>query len=316
MRKTDIVVSGIGMITPLGTTASDTAQAWLDGRSADRETVQELSGIGLGTTDVAVLPEFDPVEKLGGRRMIKYMSDAALLGCIAAREAIHDADVENRFRPERIGIYAGTGLALARIKEITPTIEASIDDSGHLSYRLLGERGIPNANPLLSFKLLANIPPCLISIIHGIKGPSLIFTPWEGQTAAALQEAWKAVLNGEVDCALAGGADYPSSPANLAHLNHVGLLPDNDYPAPGAGYLVIERLETARRDGRRVYGGIVRMEMQNSDSPLHDPLAERMGPRLRRWSSKRPISRSGFSVTSWSPSSTAPTSTIRSSSSG
>jgi len=49
--------------------------------------------------------------------MLKYMSDAAVLGCLAAREALEDADAKSRFSPERIGLYAGTGLASANINE-------------------------------------------------------------------------------------------------------------------------------------------------------------------------------------------------------
>ena len=199
-----VVVTGVGLLTPLGATAKESVQAWRNGQYAKCSRLQELEDTPLENICVAILPEVNIMERLGSRRMLKYMSDAAVLGCLAAREALEDADVKTRFTPERIGLYAATGLASANINEVQKMVEESIDENGQFSCRLLGERGLPATNPLLSFKILSNMPPCLISIMECIKGPNFIFSPWEGQTGAALLEAWRAVATGEVDCALAG----------------------------------------------------------------------------------------------------------------
>jgi 3-oxoacyl-(acyl-carrier-protein) synthase len=237
----------------------------------------ELNGTSLEAIGVAVLPGIEAAERLGGRRMLKYMSDAAVLGCLAGREALEDAGAKARFSPERIGLYSGTGLATANIDEVRAMVEASIDEGGQLSCRLLGEQGLAVTNPLLSFKILANMPPCLISIIEGIKGPNLVFTPWEGQTGAALLEAWRAVAIGEVECALAGAADNAAHPATFVYLHHAGLLRDEEYPASGAAYLVFERLETAQRDGRMIHGEIKHISLTPSNGGVVDPLSERLG---------------------------------------
>jgi len=264
-------------VTALGATASATAENWRSGRRAECRVLEELAGTSLENLTVAVLPEFDPAMRLGGRKMLKYMSEAAVLGTVAAHEAAHDAGVRRRFQPERVGLYAGTGLAAANVRDSIPMIRASMDQNGTLSYRLLGEKGLPSASPLLSFKILANMPPCIVSIIEGVKGPNLIFTPWEGQTGAALREAWLAVASGEVDCALTGGADSATHPATVVYLRKSGLLGESEYPASGAAYLVMERGETARRDGKRVYAEILDIETRPSDTLSRDPLAERIG---------------------------------------
>jgi 3-oxoacyl-(acyl-carrier-protein) synthase len=209
--------------------------------------------------------------------MLKYMSNAAVLGCLAGREALQEASAKTRFSPERVGLYAGTGLATANIDEVRAMVEASIDENGQFSCRLLGEHGLAATNPLLSFKILANMPPCLISIIECIKGPNLVFTPWEGQTGAALLEAWRAVAIGEVDCALAGAADNATHPATFVYLHHAGFLKRDEYPASGAAYLVFERLKTARRDGRHIYAQIESVSLFSSDEGVDDPLSKRMG---------------------------------------
>ncbi len=209
--------------------------------------------------------------------MLKYMSDAAVLGCVAAREAAQQADTKSRFAGERIGLYAGSGLAAADVTEVRGLISESIDGEGRLSCRLLGERGLLSANPLMSFRILANMPACLVSIIEGIKGPNTIFTPWEGQTAVALREAWKAVASGEVDCAVAGAADSASHPATVVYLRQASLLGRGEYPASGAGYVVMERRETALRDNKSILAGLAFIRVGNADAGIEDPLSRRIG---------------------------------------
>lgn len=277
MEPNRVVITGMGMVTPLGATFAECVRAWREGRSAGRQPLPELNDTPLEGIGVATLPGIKPAERLGSRRMLKYMSHAAVLGCVAAREALEDAHAKVRFSPERMGLYAGTGLATANIDEVRTMVEASIDERGQFSCRLLGERGLAATNPLLSFKILANMPPCLISIIECIKGPNLIFTPWEGQTGAALLEAWKAVAMGEVDCALAGAADNAAHPATFVYLHRAGFLRTDQYPASGAAYLVFEKLETASRDGRQIYAEIENVSLFASDEGVNDPLSEPMG---------------------------------------
>lgn len=277
MDENEVVVTGIGIIGPLGTTASEFMKAWESGSKAVRRPLNELAETPLESADVAVLPEFNAAERLGGRRMLKYMSDASVLGCIAAREAIQNADALKRFSPERIGLYAATGLAAANVHDVSTMIEASIDDHGRFSCQLLGRRGLAATNPLISFKILANMPPCLVSIVEGIKGPNLIFTPWEGQTGAAIQEAWQAVKSGEVDCALVGAADTAACPSTFVYLRQSGILEDHEFPASGAAYLVLESRKSACRDGRQTYSAMRGVELAYSGTVAFDPLSERIG---------------------------------------
>ncbi len=96
------------------------------------------------------------------------MSPAALLGCVAAREAAEDCGLRERFAPERVGLYVGVGLAAAGLDEVAPMLRESVDEHGRFSCRLLGERGLAATSPLLSFKILANMPACLMSVLEGI----------------------------------------------------------------------------------------------------------------------------------------------------
>jgi 3-oxoacyl-[acyl-carrier-protein] synthase II len=277
MPSPEIVITGVGLVTPLGETARESTDAWRDGHCARTRRVPELESTPLESQLVAAGPGLNVGKRLGGRRLVKYMSDAARLGCVAAHEAMADAGVQKRFAPQRIGLYAGTGLAAAHMTDVEPLLERSIDSGGEFSCRLLGERGLAEANPLLSFKILANMPACLISIQEEIRGPNLIFSPWEGQTGAAIVEAWLAVADGEVDCALVGAAEDATQPVTVTYLRQAGLLQEREYPAAGAGYLVLERRSSAERDGIAVYARLDRPELRACSEPPDDPLRERMG---------------------------------------
>lgn len=277
MKTHEVVVTGVGLIGPLGTTAREFAQAWQNGSAAVRHPLRELASTPLEAEAAAHVPPFDAAARLGSRRMLKYMSPAALLGCVAAREALTEAAARERFDPWQIGLYAGTGLAAATVDDVKTLIQESIDEHGKFSCRLLGARGLAATNPLLSFRILANMPPCLISVIEGIRGPNLIFTPWEGQTAAALLEGWWAVATGEVACALVGAADTAAFPSTFVYLRQAKLLEKNEYPACGAGYVVLETEATANRDGRPIHARIRAMDVTSSGTGVADPLSPRIG---------------------------------------
>ena len=276
MHDSRVVVTGIGMIGPLGSTAAECVAGWKAGRSAATMCLSDLAGTCLAREQVARLPPFDAAARLGGRRMLKFMSEAAVLGCLAAREALTEARARARFAPEAIGLYAATGLAAASVNDVRPMIEQSIDGAGRFSSRLMGERGLAATNPLLSFRILANMPPCLVSVLEGIKGPNLIFTPWEGQASAAMVEGWQAVADGEVACAVVGAADTASAPSTFAYLRQSGCLQAGEYPASGAAYLVLERAATAARAGVPVLAVIRNMRIVAAEG-VADPLASRMG---------------------------------------
>ncbi|HUU70344.1 MAG TPA: beta-ketoacyl synthase N-terminal-like domain-containing protein [Planctomycetota bacterium] len=273
----DVVATGIGLVTSLGATADETAAAWRAGGCALRRPVGEFDGTALAGSETAVLPAFDASARLGGRRMLKFMSHAAVLGCMAAREACSQAATRRRFEPGRVGLFCATGLAAAGVQDVAPLIEQSTDEHGRFSCRLLGERGLPATNPLLSFKILANMPPCLVSIQESIKGPNYIFTPWESQSAAALLEAWQAVAEGEVQCAVVGAADSPSNPAAFVFLRQAGLLGADEYPADGAAYVVLESAESAARSGQPVLARVDSVDLRPVSSRPCDPLGNRMG---------------------------------------
>jgi len=274
----DVVITGIGMVTTLGSNVAETVGAWRMRTPLKSRTIPELSGTDFAAVRIAGLTDFDPVERLSKRRMAKFMSDPALLGCVAAREAMVNAGVADnaRFPAERVGLFAATGMAAADIDESIAMLRTSLDEQGEFSIRQFGEKGLHAINPLLSFKILANMPGCLVSITENIKGPSYIFTPWEDQTGAAIIEAIESLRNGEVDCAVVVASDIPSHPANLVYLLREKFITPDEIAAPGAACLVLEREESAVGAGRP-YQKISRVNLTNSKTGINDPLSKQLG---------------------------------------
>ena len=275
----DVVITGIGLVTPLGANTASTFSVWQAGACAPRSVLPDLAGTPLADAQVALPPEFDAAARLGKhRRMLKFMSGAAVLGCVAAREAVDAAGIAGRYAPERIGLYAGAGLAAVDLNEVRRLLVESVDEKGEFSCRRFGERGLPATNPLLSFKILANMPACLVSILECLRGPSLIFAPWEGEAAAALIEAWRAVASGEVDAAVTGAADTPAQTSTLAYLRQSGILKPDETAASSAAYLVFERAEAARAAGRRIHATLRDLRLAPPGlAGIDDPLAGSMG---------------------------------------
>lgn len=260
-----VVVTGVGLVNPLGADTAAVVAAWRAGAVAARHEHPDLPGLAVART---VLP---PVP---GRKLAKYCSPAAALGLVAADAAARAAGLA-RHPGERVGVFAATSLAATGWEAVAPMVERSLDADGRLDCARLGSDGLAACNPLLSFRLLPNMPACLAAIHLGLRGPNAIFTPWEGQGAAALATGWQAVLDGDCDACLCGAADHAAEPMVALHLARCGLLAPGEMPASAAAWLVLEREDTARAAGVPILARLARVAVRAGDAG--DPLAARLG---------------------------------------
>ena len=194
-----------------------------------------------------------------------------MLGCLAGREAWDAARLQGRVEARRIGLFAASGITAASFAAAAGMLDLCIGEDGAFSESLLGERGLALMHPLDSFRILPNMPPCILSTLLGIRGPNLVFNPWEDQGAAALVEGVRAVAEGEVDAALVGAADTPSEPSSCLYLRQCGRLRDGETASPGAAYVVLEPSPSSR--------GLARLRLVKGETrdALPAPLAARMG---------------------------------------
>ena len=87
-----------------------------------------------------------------------------------------------------------------------------------------GRVALRRIRPVLSFKILSNMPICFVSIFEGVRGPNAVYTPWEGQGAQAIAAGIRAIRRGDVPCALVGGCDVKTHELALVSLQQLGVF--------------------------------------------------------------------------------------------
>jgi 3-oxoacyl-[acyl-carrier-protein] synthase II len=178
----------------------------------------------------------------------------------AAHEAIEDSRLQ--ITPEnadRIGVIVGTGLGGL------PTLEKY--------HRILLERGPSRISPFFIPMLIANLASGHIAIRFGAKGPNTCLVTACATGAHCIGDAYRAILYGDADAIIAGGTEANITPLTIGGFNAMKALSTrNEEPekasrpfernrdgfvvAEGAGILILEELEFARKRGARIYGEI------------------------------------------------------------
>jgi 3-oxoacyl-[acyl-carrier-protein] synthase II len=262
--KKRVVITGIGAISPLGIGIEENWKNLKNGKQAIKR-IKFQGGDVFPHTFCGVVNEFNPSEFIQERKIFKLMNREAQMAAGATRLAIEDARLDGYYPSERIGLYLGTGLTSGELGDLIPLVENSIDEMGNFSYKRLGSEALPNCNPLLSFKILTNMPLCYISILFQIKGPNLVFNPWAGKTAQAVGEGMRAIQQGEIDCAVVGGCDSKSHFIGFLTFTKLGLLSKKGISCPfdkrrdgiilseGACILILEDWDNAVSRNRKPY---------------------------------------------------------------
>jgi 3-oxoacyl-[acyl-carrier-protein] synthase II len=246
-----VVVTGLGLVTPLGAGVERNWQALLAGRSGIRR-VTAFDTAGLSCHVAAEVPDFDParwVELTEVRRMDRFIALALAAGdeaVAAAHLAVAPAD------PERFGVAIGVGLGGL------PGIEAN-----HRAFLAGGPRKV---SPFFIPGVIANLAPAWLALRHGARGPNVAVATACASGAHAVGEAAEIILAGRAEVMLAGGAEATVTPLAMAGFGVMralstwdGLPEEASRPfdrrrsgfvlGEGAGVLVLEEEAHARRRG-------------------------------------------------------------------
>ncbi len=177
-------------------------------------------------------------ESVVEKRARLLMSRSAVLASMASAAVLHDADWREGL--EDVGFYLGVGASGGSIEQLTALLAASVRDH-ELSLTRFGEEGLAAVNPLFAFQLMNNFTLCHSAILHGTQGPNAAFFSRGTGTVVALLEAAHAVLGGECDRALAGGADSSVHAVTWAELVREGWAERGLVPGEGAALLALAR---------------------------------------------------------------------------
>jgi len=252
-----VAVTGIGVVTPLGTGIA----AFWDALLSERVAVGPVTRFDAGSYRsriAAQIDDFEPRDFVTGKRL-HWTDRFSQLSIAAARLAMEDANYHPNGSSRDVGVYLGSalgGLAFA--------------DSQHDVFR---EQGIDAVKPLLALSVFGGAATCNVAIEFDLRGPTVANANSCASGAVAIGEAYRAIARGDVRAVLAGGVEAPLSPLVYGAFTVIRAMSTrNDDPerasrpfdrerdgfvmAEGAGVLLLERLEDALARDAHIYGEV------------------------------------------------------------
>lgn len=254
-----VVITGIGVLTSIGKTKGEYWEALSEGRSGvKRITMFDTSRfpVHIGSE----VRDFDS-SRWVSEREAKRMDRFALMGMVATGMAVEDSGLDfSKADVFRVAVIIGSGVGgLAEFEE---------------QYSRLKERGPDRVSPLFIPKLMMNSAPGYISMKYGLKGPNYSVASACASANHAIGLAFKTIQYGDCDIAITGGVEASLVPSGLAGFCALGALSkrnaepekasrpfdkerDGFVLGEGAGILILEELEQARRRGAHIYCEVV-----------------------------------------------------------
>lgn len=283
MTDRRVVITGFGVVSPLGMTADDLWQTLVAGKSGI-DTIKAFDPVNFTCKIAGEIPDF----KIGDfipksfRKSVKLMSRDIEIAIIAAKEAVESSglitkaiDPENvAVDPTRFAINIGAGLISCDLVELAPAVAKSLTD-GEFDIKKWGSEGLNSVTPLWLLKYLPNMLPCHVGLIHDIQGPSNTITCAEASAHLAIAEAAQIITRNDADIALAGGAEAKVNPIVLIRqcLTKRATDQNNDNPksacrpfdadAKGSVFgeagamLILEESQHAKDRGAKIYAEII-----------------------------------------------------------
>jgi 3-oxoacyl-[acyl-carrier-protein] synthase II len=256
-----VVVTGMGVVSPLGNDVTSTWDALIAGRSGVGP-ITQFDPSRLTTRIAAEVKGFDPsqvLDRKDQRRNDRYVQ----LALVAARQAMDQAGLPARLEgdlAERTGVIVGTGIGGIR------TLADQV--------LLMGQKGPDRMSPFLIPMAISNLAAGVIAIVFGPQGPNFSVVSACATGGHAIGEAWETIRRGDADIMLAGGTEatgHESLVGGFAAMR--ALSTRNDEPerasrpfdagrdgfviGEGAGVVALESLDHARARGAEPLAEIV-----------------------------------------------------------
>lgn len=256
MRR--VVVTGIGMITPVANTAEETWKGFLKGQSGTGPLTQ-ISSAPFNSKVAAEVKNFEPTQYLSpkdARKTDRFVQ----ISIASAKMALDDSQLDvSKEDPYRIGTLVGSGIGGLR------TIEAQ--------YQIMTEKGADRLSPFTIPMLIVNMAPGQISITFGFKGPNTCVATACATGSNAIGDAMRLIQRGDADIMFSGGTESCITRLGFGGFDAMkALSTHNDDPSKasrpfdktrngfvmgeGCGIMVLEELQHALKRNAKIYAEI------------------------------------------------------------
>ena len=261
MSQRRVVVTGMGIVSPVGSTVESAWDAVCNGRSGVN-TVASFDATHMKTRIAGEVVDFDVANYLSPREA-KRMDEFVHYGFAAAADALEDAgllDENSAHDPERIGCALGAGIG--GLQSIEDTTKA---------YMKGGPRKV---SPFYIPGSIINMIGGYVSLKYNLKGPNLAIVTACSTATHNIGSAYRMIQYGEADVMAAGGAEFATTPTSMSgFISARAMSTRNDQPerasrpwdrdrdgfvlSNGAGVIILEELEHAKNRGATIYGEVL-----------------------------------------------------------
>ncbi len=282
MSKRRVVVTGMGMLSPLGNTVSESWQKAMEGKSGIGY-VSRFDTEGFGTRiggEIKDLEISDYIDRKEARRMDVFMQ----YGLIAAIQAVNDAGIDalSAEQKSRTGVAIGSGIGgIETIENVRDTFVKS---------------GPRKVSPFFVPSSIINMISGNVAIKYGFKGPNIAVVSACTTGTHNIGYAARTIAYGDADVMIAGGAEMATSPVAMAGFgNAKALSTQNEAPekasrpwdkqrdgfvlSDGAGALVLEEYEHAKARGAKIYAELSGFGMSDDAFHITSPIEDGSGAR-------------------------------------
>src|SRR5882724_10462356 len=257
--KRRVVVTGLGLVTPVGNSVDVTWSALMLGQSGV-DFIKKFDTEKFSVKFAAEVKDFDPMNYVG-KKEARKMGAFIHYAIAAADEAMKDSGlVIDEHNDEQVGTYISSGIG--DFWAIEREHEKLLKDGPH------------RVSPFFIPSAIVNLAAGQVSIRHGAKGPNSATATACAAGAHAIGDSFKIIQRGDADAMICGGAESAITPMSVAGFASMRALSTrNDDPqhasrpfdaerdgfviGEGAGILILEELEFARRRGARIYAEVV-----------------------------------------------------------
>ena len=282
MTKRRVVVTGLGMLTPLGKGVSDSWQGLLEGRSGI-QTITHFDTSGFATRFAGLVNDFDVTQYMA-KKDAKKMDTFIQYGVAAGAQAIEDSGLEiTEANADRVGVAVGSGIGgLTLIEE---------------NHAKLMSNGPRKLSPFYVPSTIINMISGHLSIQYGLRGPNISIVTACTTGLHNIGHAARMIAYGDADAMLAGGAEKASTPMGIGGFSAARALSTrNDDPqaasrpwdkdrdgfvlADGAGVMMLEEYEHAKARDAKIYGELVGFGMSGDAHHMTSPPEDGAGAAL------------------------------------